>query len=67
MIIVFVMKDRTILEMECEEFSISKTARGELEGFIAKNVTNNRPIYFPVKNISYIYQKNEEARGKNDT
>lgn len=56
-----VTKSKNELQIECEEFSMSKnTLTGMIDGYEIKGITDNKPLYIDFNNIDFIYREVSE-------
>lgn len=56
MTVVFVFKNGFELPMKCKEFELQKDAFGNVDGFSAKGVVENKPVSLNMRDILCIYR-----------
>lgn len=63
--ITFCLKNGDSITMQCAEFEVNtRTTTGELVGFSAKSITENKILYIDTRDISCIYRHlNDELEG----
>lgn len=67
MTIVFVFKNGFELRMKCREFTLQRNVLGEVSGYEAKGITENKPIEFDFDNVLCVYRVlSDEEGAKND-
>ena len=68
MTIVFVFKNGFELRMKCRDFLLHQNGLGIVTGYEAKDVTENKPIWFDIKDVLCVYRvmsdEDEEGEGK---